>query len=211
MSYSGYKMIFMPEHPEADKRGFVAQHRYVAEQILGRPLKKGEVVHHINCQRTDTRPENILVFKSREDHSRYHAGGELMQDPSDPNVYISTFIRPEIPCAYCGTMFSPKNATAKYCCNECSSLSQRKVENRPSKRELKKLLLEFRISEISEIYGISGNGIRRWCQFYKLPYKLKDIKKLREKEQKKKEERALKQEMKERVKQRDKLKEYNSK
>jgi hypothetical protein len=46
-------------------------HIEIAERVLGRPLKKGEVVHHINCRRDDNRNSNLLICSSKY-HSWLH-------------------------------------------------------------------------------------------------------------------------------------------
>lgn len=56
------------------------EHRIVAEQILGRPLRKGEVVHHIDGDKRNNHPINLMVFKSQADHALWHKNEKL--DPS---------------------------------------------------------------------------------------------------------------------------------
>jgi hypothetical protein len=49
------------------------EHRRVAESTLGRPLRKGEVVHHIDGDKFNNAPENLLVMPSQAEHARLHA------------------------------------------------------------------------------------------------------------------------------------------
>ena len=67
----GYILILLPEHHLADVNGEVYEHRLVAEETLGRRLRKGEVVHHKNGVKDDNHPDNLMVFASHSEHVRY--------------------------------------------------------------------------------------------------------------------------------------------
>lgn len=68
----GYCWVLKPNHPQANPRGYVREHRLVMEQKLGRLLLSTEDVHHKDGNKQNNDPENLEVFPSRGDHIRHH-------------------------------------------------------------------------------------------------------------------------------------------
>lgn len=51
---------------------WIPEHIIVMQGIIGRDLKQGEVVHHINGCRSDNRPENLYLCRDRSHHNDVH-------------------------------------------------------------------------------------------------------------------------------------------
>lgn len=64
----GYIYVLAKNHPLADTRGYVFEHRLVMEKKIGRSLNLKERIHHINGIPDDNRPENLQLFSSQNEH-----------------------------------------------------------------------------------------------------------------------------------------------
>lgn len=69
---NGYIMIKVKDHPFANKRGYVYQHRLIMEKNLKRYLTPEEIVHHKDGIKTNNDFSNLVMFRSTGEHTSYH-------------------------------------------------------------------------------------------------------------------------------------------
>jgi HNH endonuclease len=70
----GYVWIKRPDHPNAKRNnakkgstnGYVQEHIFVMSELLGRPLRPEESVHHRNGLRDDNRPANLELWSRHQ-------------------------------------------------------------------------------------------------------------------------------------------------
>lgn len=174
-----YLREFAPNHPKANNRGYVYTHVLVAEEKLGRPLNTGECVHHLDENKHNNEPDNLIVFKTKSDHTAFHNGAERVLDGDVwccPNKRIDN---KEI-CPMCNINYKDKNAEM---CIECWNILNRKfIKNTniqlPGREVLKDKIRTSNFLQIGKEYNVSDNAVRKWCKFYDLPYKASAIRAL---------------------------------
>ena len=143
-----YKSIYLPNHPRAMSNGCVYEHILVAEQKLGRQLKDSECVHHIDENKRNNDPNNLMVFNSTSSHSGFHNGNKLIK--LEDGTYST-------------------NGKILYQMHKINNKAY-KDNNIPSKEQLMNNLIENNInkSRVAKLYNVSQTTIRHWCKRYKI-------------------------------------------
>lgn len=78
------------------------EHVLVAERVLGKPLPIGAVVHHVNDDRADNRPANLVICPNQAYHRLIHANEDAINACGHAN-----FRR----CRYCRLWSDPSTMT----------------------------------------------------------------------------------------------------
>lgn len=100
---NGYVMIRLPIHPKACN-SYVQEHVLVAESVLGKFLPNEAVVHHVNEDKLDNRPENLVICENNGFHLTLHRRMRALKACGNPDWRK---------CPYCKTWDDPKNLVVR--------------------------------------------------------------------------------------------------
>ena len=78
--WDGYRWLYKPNYPHNSK-GWVQEHIYVYETETGNSLAEGEMIHHINMDKTDNSINNLYLCSNVSEHGKAHASiNSLVQE-----------------------------------------------------------------------------------------------------------------------------------
>ena len=66
----GYVCLSKVNHPNTDSTGRLYEHRKIMAEILGRPLTKDEIVHHLDGNPSNNEQDNLFLV-TRHSHDRF--------------------------------------------------------------------------------------------------------------------------------------------
>ena len=148
---NGYNTLYkITEGRVAYEDGYILEHRLVYEIAHGTKLPKGVSIHHINHNRSDNRPENLVALTQSE-HAKLHAK-ELGKSVGQNY------------CIDCGV---PITQGAKRCVS--CSLHHAGRDMAPSKSTLERLTKSLNNTGIAKLYGVSNTTVGRWRKKCGLP------------------------------------------
>ena len=63
LTKKGYIEVFKPENPQAQKSGYILEHRLMWIETHGKPIPTNYIIHHINGIKDDNRPNNLVAIR----------------------------------------------------------------------------------------------------------------------------------------------------
>ena len=150
------------------RRHYIKKYPMIECAICGqKPFWNGKpmtlILDHINGTNNDNRIENLRWVCP---NCNIQLDTTNARNPHYKKYY----------CSQCGKPVSGKDVVL---CLECDRATQskqtRKVENRPSREELKKLIRSLPFLQIGKMFDVSDNTIRKWCDAVQLPRTKRDI------------------------------------
>lgn len=175
---NGYVVVHDPDNPAAMRNkcwnGYVYEHIKVAQEFMGRRLRRGEIVHHLDGDRSNNNPKNLLVLE-RSQHVKLHewidAGAPFGESLLENRVNCG---KPKWEksreCPNCdGVVINPR---ARFCSSSCAATYRNRNSRRPSGEDIRRELQKGgSMLSLGRLYGVSDNAVRKWCKSLDIDYK----------------------------------------
>ena len=148
-------------------------HRVIAVKARGGvPLDDDECVHHRDENKENNDPDNLMIMRSNADHIALHGGNEPNYDPIRKHWFCEDRKMKIVSHCKCGAEIY---GYAKYC---SACYKQNKAEHIPNAQVLEYMIYKQRgnFTALGKTYGISDNGVRKWCKKYGPSYKSRNYK-----------------------------------
>ena len=178
MKRNGYILKHCSNHPRADSSGYVYEHILVAERILGRHLTEEEVVHHIDKNRTNNDPTNLMIFATDSEHHAFHKGSQAWTNDVVWHASKKTTYKK---CLYCGKLYQILSYEhldkRKYCSVDCYN-KDNDIHNKDKLQNIQNLLVKNNgnFSAVARILNVSSSGLAKLLKQNGLPYHSKNYK-----------------------------------
>lgn len=179
---NGYILQYQPDHHRSIKsggeKGYVYEHILVAEFSIKRKLLPDEEVHHLDLNRSNNAPDNLIVLSS-EAHIKLHAWLKRGAPVADVKIGLRKIVKPYVKgkivfaqlknrCENPKCM-NPIHRNFKYCSAVCDNINKRTELNNKQLNLLKRMILnQVSWLEIGRTFGKSDNGMRKIAKRYGL-------------------------------------------
>lgn len=179
---NGYILKYAPFHHRAirsgGEKGYVYEHILIAEETIKRRLLPDEEVHHLDLNRSNNSPGNLIVLSS-EAHVKLHAWLRCGAPIADTSVSLKNKVKQYVKgsivysekknrCANekCN---SPIHKNLKFCSPRCSEISSRTEFSKSDLNLLKRMITNGTSwVQIGRIFNKSDNGMRKIARRYGL-------------------------------------------
>ncbi len=81
----GYVLAYAPSHPRASK-GYVYEHLLIVERALGKPLRKTAQVHHVDRNKANNAPRNLVACHDSAYHRLLHQRLRALEACGNPSA-----------------------------------------------------------------------------------------------------------------------------
>ncbi len=113
----GYVMLCRPDHPRANPGGYVREHIVMVEAAIGKRLRDGAQVHHVNGDRADNSRGNLVACHDQPYHQLLHQRQRALDGCGNPNWRT---------CYICQQWDDPSNLNRRRLHPECERARARR-------------------------------------------------------------------------------------